>query len=975
MLPPGRRRTGALGPASFLLLTLFLFANIASAASAVLGIDLGTEYLKAALVKPGIPLEIVLSKDSKRKEASAVALKTPRNPVAGAFPERAYGGDALALGARFPGDVYPNLKPLLGLREEVVEASGSPGVEYRARHPSLAMTGVEGRGTVGFKSPSFVAEDDAVFSVEELLAMELQNLRENAETLAGKGTRISDAVITVPAFYTAEEKRAVELAAELAGLKVLGMVSDGLAVGINYATSRTFPSINEGGKPEYHLVFDMGAGSTTATVLKFQGRTVKDVGRYNKTIQEVQVMGTGWDKTLGGDSLNGLIMDHMIEQFAETPAAKSASVKVEDVKKHGRTAAKLFKEAEKVRQVLSANQATGTSFEGLYDDVDFKYRLTRAEFEEMVVPYAERVAAPVEQALEAAGLTFADLESVILHGGAIRTPFVQRKLETLAGDASKLRTNVNADEAAVFGAAFKGAGLSPSFRVKEIRDSDAANFAAGLRYTWNGKERSQKLFTPTSRVGTVKEMPIKTLEDFEFTLYQQIPDVVDPAQLVERPIMSVKTQNLTASVAELVEKEGCDREDINTKFSLKLDSVFGLPEVAKAEVSCEVEGSEKKGGVVDDVKGFFGFGGKKGDQEPLKEGEEAETTETEAKTTETASKKAEESKAPKKRTVTSAVAFTTERKGFEKIQKAEMKRMKDRLSAFDASDRARRAREEALNVLEAFTYRARDLLSDDNFVAASTTEQRSAIEDLLHTTSDWLYGEGADADEATLKAKLKALKDLVNPIQTRKEEASKRPEQIKHLQDALEQTQSMLNLVKDEVEKAAAASASAESASSSSSSTTPSPSPSSADDLEDLDDAPTTDEPAPSTPSYTPVFTPSDLTSLSQTYDTISTWLSTKLAEQEALGPHEEAALSSTELEAKAKQLQDATMALIGKQMRGAREQKEGKKSRSSKSKKAEKTKKAKAAESAGSTTVVETPVAEGTPAAKSGDGVQHEEL
>ena len=121
-----------------------------------------------------------------------------------------------------------------------------------------------------------------------MLAMELKNTKENAKALAGKGTNIEDVVFTVPPFYTVDERRALEVAAKLAGLKVLGIVTDGLAVGVNYGMSRTFD------KPEINLVFDMGAGSASATVLKFQGKQVKDVGRFNKTVQEVKVMGSGW---------------------------------------------------------------------------------------------------------------------------------------------------------------------------------------------------------------------------------------------------------------------------------------------------------------------------------------------------------------------------------------------------------------------------------------------------------------------------------------------------------------------------------------------------------------------------------------------------------------------------------------------------------------------------------------------------------
>merc|ERR1711981_1013169 len=160
------------------------------------------------------------------------------------------------------------------------------------------------------------------------------------------------------------------------------------------------------------------------------------------------------------------------------------------------------------------------SFEELFEEVDLRYKLSRDEFETATADFAARLDMPIKTALKAANLTFEDLTSVILHGGATRTPFVQAKLEALVGDAAKLRSNVNADEAAVFGAAFKAAQISPSFRVKDIVAGDAASYATFLQYSLDGKQKTQKLFTSTSTIGATKEVPFKQLEDLSFKLYQ-----------------------------------------------------------------------------------------------------------------------------------------------------------------------------------------------------------------------------------------------------------------------------------------------------------------------------------------------------------------------------------------------------------------------------------------------------------------------
>jgi len=858
------------------------------------------------------------------------------------------------LAARFPGDVYPNLKTLLGLG-----ADNSVVQEYASRHPALKLEAEKTRGTAAFRSGAFAADEEA-WMVEEILAMELQSIQKNAEALAGKGSRVKDLVITVPPFYTAEEKRAVELAADLAGLRVLELISDGLAVGLNYATSRQFPSVTEGGKPEYHMVFDMGAGSTKATVLKFQGRTVKDVGKFNKTVQEVQVLGCGWDRTLGGDALNAVIVDDMIAQFVASPAAKSVALTVESVKGLGRAAAKLWKEAERLRQILSANANTQAGFESLYEDIDFKYKISRANFEKMAESYAARIGVAMQKALDAAGLEVTDLDSVILHGGAARTPFVQKELEKFVGNADKVRTNVNSDEAAVFGAGFRGAGLSPSFRVKEIRNSEAAVYAAGIKWTnIYEKPQHQRLWQPTSFLGAEKQYSFKNQKDFPITFYQHVPSSENvSAGSAEKEILVLTSQNLTESVAYLKDKFGCTDGDINVKLSTRLATSNGEVEIVKFVVDCEVEEAEEKAGMVDSVKGLFGFGKK--DQAPLSEdgteivGDSSSVTESPSTSASSssssspphsasASSSAKDAKAkPTKRLEVIPLKYTAEVKGIPQIPASEITRMKDRIAAFDDSDRSRRLREEALNQLEGFTYRVRDLLDNEDFVAASTNAERTELDAKSKDASDWIYSGGVHASRDELKAKLKEMKDIVTPIEKRREEAAARPEQIRLLQEDLNQTQQVIDGVKSQMINEAKAHEEY-SSSKSASTSSPTPSPSKVDDefegLVDEESTTTTSAPVEETPPPLS-YSADDIKPLQTLHDEVSAWLTEKLAEQDKLSSAADPALLVKDLEAKAKLLQDARVDLVLKGMKIPRQPKKP----TSKAKKTPKTKKSKSA-------------------------------
>lgn len=957
MPPHGRRRRSPL-LSIFLPVLLLLVSSTSAVSSAVLGVDLGTEYIKATLVKPGVPLDIVLTRDSKRKETAAVAFKPlslkVNTAASTAYPERIYGGDAVALSARFPKDVYSNLKPLLGLKY-----GSEAAIDYCANYPELQMVESKVTGAVAFKSDSFTAEEDA-FLVEELLAMELKNIKANAETMAGKAYGIKDIVITIPPFYTVQERRAVQTAAELAGLKVLSLISDGLAVGLDYAKSRVFPTINNGGKPEKHLIYDMGAGSTTATVLKFQGRTVKDVGKFNKTVQEVHVLATGWDRSLGGDVLNTIIMDDMVREFTEKTTVKAIGLEANQVKSHGRTMAKLWKESERVRQVLSANSQTSTSFEGLYyEDQNLKYKFSRSDFESMASQYHERVQRPILDALASAKLSIDDLDSIILHGGAVRTPFVQRQLENLIKGSDKIRTNVNSDEAAVFGAGFKAAAISPSFRVKEIRTFDNSVYPVLASWTVEGKEKQQKLFLPTSAVGTEKQVTFRMLADFEFSLSQEVSESgAAPAML---SLSRTRTQNLTQAVKTLSSQAGCATNEINTQFVIRLNPADGLPEVISGSVSCEASEAEKKG-VVDGMKDFLGFGARRDEQQPLQDvGESASSEGREtasvldssttsvakaAVTNSEASSSVENKTTTGKKMVTIAVSFKSEASSLSGTQSSDHESVVKRLLAFDVSDRSRAQREETLNNLEAYTYKVRDILGDEGFIDASTLAQRNEIEHRSSETSSWLYDDGVGAARDVLKAKLDELRSLVKPVQRRKEEALKRPEAVNKLRNGLEQAQGFIQMMRQQREEQAIPTDSSSSTSSSvGEPETSQVSSTSVDDFAGLDDEPTSTSTLDIEPSDVPkpLYSMQELDNLSERQESMQEWLEEKEHEQDKLSPSDEPILLLSDLDARTKELNELTINLLTKQIKGSKPRK----SKSSKDGERTRTSTAKSSEAA----------------------------
>jgi hypoxia up-regulated 1 len=248
-----------------------------------------------------------------------------------------------------------------------------------------------------------------------------------------------------------------------------------------------------------------------------------------------------------------------------------------------------------------------------------------------------------------------------------------------------------------------------------------------------------------------------------------------------------------------------------------------------------------------------------------------------------------------------------------------------RIRNFDRSDKDRRQLEEDYNNLEAYIYKVRDILSDTSFTTFASTPMIKDIESLLKTSSKWLSDSEGTATSKDLKAKLKGLEEQVNPIKSRKEEAARRPELVGFLRDALQQAKGLAEVIRQSLESAkSAVESSIESSTvSSESSTTSAPAePSSRDplaDLEEADDPSTTTtsaEPKSSEDPFVMPYTETDLEDMMESYESVTTWLDEKLVEQANLKEWEEPVLLSTDLQRKAKDLNDALMKLLQQKMR-----------------------------------------------------------
>ncbi|KAG0365461.1 Hsp70 protein-domain-containing protein [Gamsiella multidivaricata] len=748
--------------------------------AAVISIDYGTDWFKVALVKPGIPLDIVLNAESKRKTQSAITIRGN---------DRAFGSEALSLATRFPQDSFIGLKRILGRGYDDDHC-----VEYRNTFTNN-MIQDQVRGTAGFETTAGVK-----YTVEELVAMQFALAKQQAEETAGEIVR--DVVITVPPYFSQFERQAVLDSAELAGLHVLSLINDESAVALNYATSRTFPT------EQCHIFYDMGAGSTVASLACFQDLTVKDVGKFNKTVQQVEIKAVGYDRTLGGHDIDVRLQKFLADKFQEQKGSKLSTLVIQNE----RAMAKLLKEANRVKQILSANIETMASVENLMEENDFKIKVTRAELEDLSKDLFVRVRGPIDAALADANMKLSDIQSLVLVGGGVRVPAVQSNLAAVVGE-EKIAKNVNGDEAAVMGAVFRAASLSRQFKVKEVRLKDISLLPVEVKYTGEakdtvtpGKPFVTPIFAPRSVLGTRKIMSFKRVTDFGFDLeYGQVSEAHE-GELREKQIAHISLSGLTDAINKFKDVSVATPK---VKVTIEL-SDSGVLSVQEAIATIETDGT-KKATLADKVKSFFGGNDKNEDvkdAEPKKnDGEQENSGETkEQDKDEPAGEKSKDNKTeqsnnstevpgknetvPTTQTEKVVLKVHTEYKGIVPLTTSSKKESLSKIQKLDALDVAKRAREEARNSLESFLYLGRDLLYRDEVIEVSTEEEREKLSESLSTVSEWL-DDNEDADTVEFQTRLKDLRKLERPISVRAAERISRPKAFASLNSSVTMARSV----------------------------------------------------------------------------------------------------------------------------------------------------------------------------------------
>lgn len=389
-----------------------------------IGIDLGTTYSCVGVFQHG-KVEIIANDQGNRTTPSYVAFTDT---------ERLIGDAAKNQVAMNPNNTIFDAKRLIGRKFE------DATVQADMKHWPFEVISDGGKPKI---QVDYKGETKSFFP-EEVSSMVLTKMKETAEAYLGK--TVSNAVITVPAYFNDSQRQATKDSGTIAGLNVLRIINEPTAAAIAYGLDKKVGSAAGSGERNV-LIFDLGGGTFDVSIL-----TIED-GIF-------EVKSTAGDTHLGGEDFDNRMVNHFVQEFKRKYK--------KDLTSNKRALRRLRTACERAKRTLSSSTQASIEIDSLFEGVDFYTSITRARFEELNADLFRGTMEPVEKSLRDAKMDKAQIHDIVLVGGSTRIPKVQKLLQDFF-NGKELNKSINPDEAVAYGAAVQAAILHGD-KSEEVQD-------------------------------------------------------------------------------------------------------------------------------------------------------------------------------------------------------------------------------------------------------------------------------------------------------------------------------------------------------------------------------------------------------------------------------------------------------------------------------------------------------------------------